>query len=144
MSIASVLELAPGIWRPAPPASAAAIESLRASVPFELPDLYLQFLATTNGGEGDLGVEPGWLVPWAAEDVCARNEDYKVAEFLPGLFGLGSIGGGELLAFDIRGEKPWPIVSVPFIPMQLEEATQIASSFEALSAFIGVPCHAAA
>jgi len=108
-------------------------------MPFELPDLYIEFLFATNGGEGDLGVQPGWLELWAAEDVSSHNRGYEVAESLPGLFGFGSNGAGELLAFDIRGVKPWPIVMVPFIPMQLDDAIQIAGSFEEFSAFIGVP-----
>jgi hypothetical protein len=66
-----------------------------------------------------------------------QNAGYKVSEFIPGFFGFGSNGGGELLAFDTRGSEPWPIVMIPFIPMDVNEARQIASSFDEFVFAIG-------
>ena len=58
-------------------------------------------------------------------------------EFVPGFFGFGSNGGGELLAFDVRGSCPWPIVMIPFIPMEVDEAIKVAGSFDELIYLIG-------
>lgn len=102
-----------------------------------LPSAYLAMLEESNGGEGDLGVDPGWITLWPAEDVLSNNASYCVAEALPGFLGFASNGGGELLAFDLRGGEPYPIVMIPFIPMEAAEAVQIASSFEELRQLLG-------
>ena len=102
-----------------------------------LPGSYLAQLAASNGGEGELGVEPGWISFWPAEEVVGLNATYRIAELLPGFFGFGSDGGGELLAFDVRSQEPFPVVMVPFIPMDAEEAVQIVRSFDELRPLIG-------
>jgi hypothetical protein len=102
-----------GIWQPAPPASETALAALREQAPTSLPAAYLAQLAVSDGGEGDLGVEPGWIAVWPCEEVISSNAGYSVPEFLRGFVGFGSNGGGELLAFDLRGEEPYPIVMVP-------------------------------
>lgn len=126
------------MWWPVAPASRHLVEALRASAPISLPDFYLEQLLISNGGEGDLGVEPGWIVFWPAEEVIERNAGYDVPSNVPGFFGFGSNGGGELLAFDARGAQPFPIVMIPFIPMEEGEAVRIADSFSELQTKIGV------
>lgn len=139
MNVAEHLASAPGIWRPALPAPAAEIAALVGDAPLRLPKGYLELLAVTNGGEGDLGVKPGWLAIWPASEVMQNNAGYQVADNTPGLLGFGSNGGGELLAFDARGSEPWPVAMVPFIPMQIDEAIQIAPEFDKFLEAIGVP-----
>jgi SMI1/KNR4 family protein SUKH-1 len=129
-----------GIWRPEPPADEKALAALREQAGIRLPAAYLEQLAASNGGEGDLGVDPGWISFWPAETVVTSNVDYAVAEFLPGFFGFASNGGGELLAFDVRGGEPYSIVMVPFVPMDIEHAVPIASSFDELRNLIGAAC----
>ena len=126
-----------GTWRPAAPAGELALKTLRDQATVRLPTAYLQQLATSNGGEGDLGVDPGWIVFWPAEEVLSLNTTYSLPEFLPGFFGFGSNGGGELLAFDVRGEEPYPVAMVPFIPLDPREAVQIAGSFDEIRDSIG-------
>jgi hypothetical protein len=109
--------------------SDAVIRALATSAPIDLPDIYLEFLRNSNGAAGNLGLEPGYVVFWRAEEVLEHNAGYKVTEFAPGFFGFGSNGGGELLAFDTRGAKPWPVVMIPMIPMDPKEAIQIAPNF---------------
>lgn len=109
-----------------------------------LPDSYFDQLAASNGGEGDLGAAPGWICFWPAEEVIPFNEGYKVAELLPGFFGFASNGGGELIAFDMRGCDPFPVVMVPFIPMDACEAVQIAPSFDDLRRLVGMKADDAA
>lgn len=62
-------------------------------------------------------MDPGWFQLWPAEKVIEYNNSYKVAENVPGFFGFGSSGGGEMLAFDMRGGKPRKVVMIPFIVM---------------------------
>lgn len=119
-------------WTREGPADRRAIEQLAAALP-ALPVDYLAFLRLSNGGEGELGVEPGWFQLWPAEDVPSLNRDYAIPEFLPAYIGFGSSGGGELLAFAPTGE----IVMVPFIPMNTSEARVIAASFRQLAALFG-------
>jgi len=126
-----------GDWRAAPPASEVALARLRDQAPVRLPRSYFDQLAASNGGEGDLGLEPGWIVFWPAEEVLESNVAYSLAELLPGFFGFGSSGGGALLAFDVRVQEPYPIVMVPFIPLEAQKAVQIAGSFDELRDFIG-------
>ena len=108
-------------WTRAPPASAQVLDELRITFP-SLPAVYYSLLAQTNGGEGELAVEPGWFQLWPAEAVAERNTGYEVAGALPGCVAIGSNGGGELFALDPAGR----VLVVPFIPMDLSEAVCIA------------------
>ena len=83
----------PGMWRGAPPASEAAIQELLVDCGLKLPRAYLDQLRLSNGGEGDLALEPGWVCFWSAEEIVECNRDYEVADNLPGFFGFGSNGG---------------------------------------------------
>ena len=128
-----------GTWDFAAGASEQTLRELRAGAPIGVPDSYFDFLRLTNGGEGSLGgVEPGWFMPWPAEEVLHNNLGYNVAEFLPGLFAFGSNGGGELFAFDLRETGKGSIVMVPFIPMELDEAIVVAASFDEFVTHVGV------
>jgi hypothetical protein len=124
-------------WDRKPPAEPEAIQRLIAGAGVDLPEEYLSLLRHSNGGEGELGVEPGWFQLWPTEEVLDLNRDYEVAEFAPGFFAFGSSGGGEILAFDLRGEKPWKVVMIPFIPMEPEEAIAIAEHFGAFVQSMG-------
>jgi len=107
----------------------------------DFPAEYTRFLLWSNGGEGELSVEPGWFSLWPAEEVVELNEGYEVQTRLPGFFGFGSSGGGELLAFDTR-TTPWNILSIPFIPLYEEEAVLVAANlgeFMRLLGFINPP-----
>jgi hypothetical protein len=128
-----------GVWRFASPAESTEIVALREAAPSALPESYFAILGVTNGGEGDLGVEPGWIVLWRTEDVLLNNREYQIAESAPGLFGFGSNGGGECLAFDLRDGGAGRIVMVPFIGMDLQEVVAIADSFDLFALMVGVP-----
>ncbi len=124
-------------WNRQPPATQDSIEALASDCSLDLPKQYLEFLTLSNGGEGELGVDPGWFQLWPVEEVLDLNRDYGIDEFLPGFFGFGSNGGGELLAFDTRDNSPWKVVMVPFIPMDVEEAIVIADDFPTFVQAIG-------
>jgi len=124
-------------WRRELPAKTGTIQTLLLESRFALPEDYLRFLKLSNGGEGELGVEPGWFVLWLAETVIENNDGYEVHKWIPGFFGFGSNGGGELLAFDTRTAQPWKIYMIPFIPMEETEAILVAESFADFIKVIG-------
>jgi hypothetical protein len=97
-----------------------------------LPQDYLEFLTRCNGGSGFLAVQPCYLRLWTAKDVVGNNRDYRMPEFVPGFFGFGDDGGDEFFAFDARGPQPWPVVAIPFAPMEEREARAVAGSFTEL------------
>ena len=141
MSVSDLIRAAMATWQFAPSgAEEAAIQKLIATAGLALPPEYIEYLHITNGGVGDLGVEPGWFVLWPAEQVVEQNEGYGVRKYVPGFFGIGSNGGGELLAFDARSEPPWPVVMIPFVPLDEAEACQVAPNFESFVRLMGVPC----
>jgi hypothetical protein len=119
------------LWTREAPAPAEAVERLAAALP-ELPPDYLAFLRISNGGEGDLSVEPGWFSLWPAEEVAELNAAYKVPGFLPGFLAFGSDGGGEMLAFGAAGERWGRVFAVPSIPMEAGGAAEIAPDFAML------------
>lgn len=65
------------------------------------------------------------------------NKANEIDKYLPGFFGFGSNGGGELFAFEIIQGEPWKIVMIPFIPMEANEAITIANDFEEFIRAIG-------
>jgi hypothetical protein len=93
--------------------------------PMKLPNAYVCYFAGDGPKEGGLSVDPGWFQLWSPDEVEGLNRDYQVQEFIPGLFGFGSSGGGELLAFDEAGR----IFMIPFIGMSLQAAKQVAGSW---------------
>ena len=124
-------------WHPEPPAPASAIEALLTACGLDLPKTYLQFLLQGNGGEGELGIEPGWLQMWPVEKVMEYNNGYEIPQWLPRFFGFGSNGGGELFAFDLQSPRPGKIYMIPFGDMREEQAMLIAEDFTAFEEEIG-------
>jgi hypothetical protein len=130
MELLDILSDPDARWEREPAANPESIQQLRAEARYPLPASYLAFLAFSNGGEGPLAVAPGWFVIWSAEEVLESNEGYQVDKEVPGFFGFGSNGGGELFAFDTRSPQPWQIVMIPFIPLQERYAVVVAESFD--------------
>ena len=122
--------------------SSSALVNLRNAYP-SLPESYFKFLETTDGTEGELGVEPGWAVVWCAEDALVYSNQYQVPEYLPGYFAFGSNGAGELFVFSIEGgTAERQVQMVPAIGMAPEELQCVASSFGEFQKHIGRPFNA--
>jgi hypothetical protein len=119
-------------WVNALPAAERAVLDLITGAGIPLPSDYVAYLAQSNGGEGELSVDPHWLILWPAEDVLGANQGYQVATWAPGLFGFGSSGGGDMFAFDLRQGEPYAVVCVPFVPMTLDAVRRIAGNFTEL------------
>lgn len=109
-----------------PPANAAAIRQLETDAGLRLPEDYATFLQEADGGEGFVG--NAYLILWRARELLEMNKAYEVDEYAPGLFLFGSDGGGEAFAFDTRSDAK-PIVSVPFVGMELKIARPVAPNF---------------
>jgi hypothetical protein len=137
MNILNILQDSAAKWERERPCNPESVQKLVAASEIVLPDEYLVLLKYSNGGEADLGIGPGWFQLWSAEDILELNESYRVKDNLPGLFGFGSSGGGELLAFDTRSDKPWRIVAVPFVPMMAGDVWIVADDFEAFVRAMG-------
>jgi hypothetical protein len=142
MSISMNIVERGGIWRGCMPASESSLQDLRKGAPAGLPDTYFMLLRFSHGGEGDLGIEPGWFCPWPAEEVLKLNLDYEIADNMPGLFGFGSNGAGELIAFDLRQGPPWQVVMAPFIGMEPATVIRLATDFDEFLRWVGVPIRA--
>lgn len=120
------------------PAPEQIVQRLREKVPF-LPRAYFEFFLSANGCEGDLGIDPGWIRLWRAEDIIDSNSRYKVEQFLPGYLAFGSNCGGEMFVFRVNGtdNTESPVYMVPFIPMEESEVVKVADSFTHLAAEFG-------
>jgi hypothetical protein len=132
MRVADFLASCDGKWSPAPPASPGAVAAMARDSGLSLPPDYLEFLAQCNGGDGFLSVQPCYLRLWRVEDVVVNNRNYQMRQYVPGFFGFGDAGGGEFFAFDTRRPQPWPVVSIPFVPMEECSAWAVAGSFAEL------------
>ncbi len=137
MNILEILKDPSAKWEREPPAGSEVIQETITKLGVQLPEDYITLLGYSNGGEGELGVEPGWFYLWSVEKLLEYNKGYNVEESVPGFIGFGSNGGGEMLAFDMRGEKPWNVVMIPFIGMKSEEVILIADDFNKFVRYMG-------
>lgn len=111
-----------------PPASSDAVERLRAEFP-NLPADYFSFLLRSDGGEGFLGISPGYFQLWSAHEVSRVSSDYQLDIYLPGYVAVGTSGGGDLYVFPISGRPPG-IFIVPAIGMEERHVDLVARSFD--------------
>lgn len=112
-----------------PPASSEVLRLFETEFHFHLPEDYAHFLRRANGGEGFIGPN-AYVILWRVESLAEMNKVYQVEEFARGLFLFGSDGGGDAFAFDARYDAK-PVVSVPFIGMELKSARSYAPNFSA-------------
>lgn len=139
MAIEDVIQDPSAKWSRQKAASAESLVALRDGCAYQLPSDYIAFLGVSDGGDGELSVKPGWFQIWQSDEVIELNRGYEVSQSIPGFFGFGSNGGGELLAFDTRHGEPWKIVMIPFIPMDEKEAIEIAPDFLSFVKLLGKP-----
>lgn len=125
-------------WFPQPGASAEVLNTLKSVAPVELPESYYRLLAFSDGGEGPLPVSPFNLCLDPAQMVVdAIRSGNSCDADLTGFLVCGSNGGGEYVAFDLRGEGHRPVVCIDMI-VGAESAEQIARDFDELLSMIGV------
>lgn len=127
-----------GEWNSSGPCSQGDVQKLIRRAPIELPTEYLDFLREADCAGAELPVQPWYIYFWKASEVDEQNIGYEVRLNVPGFYAFGTSGGGEMFAFDTRQSKPWPVVIIPFIVMQAEEAIVVASDFATLRAMFGL------
>jgi hypothetical protein len=117
------------------PAPEDAVLRLRGQYP-NLPADYYSFLLRSDGGEGFVGVSPGYFALWSAHEVAHFSSEYQVHIYLPGYVAVGSSGGGDLYIFPVSG---WPpgLFLVPAIGMDLDCVQFVSRSFSAFVAEFG-------
>lgn len=104
------------------------IDKLQELLDCELPKDYINFMLSSNGGEGWIG-ENSYLMLWKLEEILELNSKYNAFELAPGLLIFGSNGAIDAYAFDTRIEGI-PIVNIPFIGMNLNEINYLGDTFE--------------
>src|SRR5690606_5415525 len=120
-------------WQKKPGASGIALNRLASTSPFPLPESYLEFLAHSNGGEGPLSIQPGWLILDPAETVVETEICGTFHDFFPRQFVIGSNGAGEAIAMTKKGDGDVKIVYFDMSNSDTEESIiALASSFEDL------------
>ena len=110
-----------------PPTTEGKLREAEKELGISFPVQYKEFMLESNGAEGPIG-ENAYLLIWPVEVLVQYNEDYKVNEYNPGLVYFGSSGGGMAFAFDNR-TKETPIVTLPFISIDLEEVESCGHTF---------------
>jgi SMI1 / KNR4 family (SUKH-1) len=117
------------------PAALDDIEAFEKETSIALSPEYREFLQVSDGGEGIVGTA-SYAMLWRVNELLRFNKEYEVAEYAPGLLFFGSNGGGEGFAFDLRVPEK-PIVAVPFIGMDLADATPVAETFDGFLEYLG-------
>ena len=108
------------------PASDPDIRDFQTQGGINLPNDYLQFLKKTNGGSGFIG--SNYIEMWPLDKLAQYNRGYGADRYTPQLLMFGSNGGGEAFAFD-RRTTDWPVVIIPFTPLDIREAKIVSKSF---------------
>ena len=67
-----------------------------------LPQEYLEYMNTFNGGGGPFGNPKKHLILWSAKDVVKLNPYYSGEQFSEDSIIIGSDGGGTLFGFNLR------------------------------------------
>ena len=116
-------------------ASPEVLEEFISSLNRSLPEDYVSFLRDCDGAEGSIG--NSYIQLWSSGDIIARNKEYKVEEFAPGLLIFASDGGDRAFAFDLRFD-PVIIVEIPFIGMSIESIVRCGSTFSEFLQYLAV------
>jgi hypothetical protein len=137
VDIARILSEPDRSWKARPPADLPAVSRLQESAHGELPAEYINLLLHCNGGEGPLALPPRYFMLDSAEYSFELNMSVDQRDLYPGLFVFGSNGGLELIAFDTRDSRPWPIAMYDPIA-GIESAVIIAKNMEEFIFAVGL------
>jgi hypothetical protein len=126
-------------WQTVPGAGEGEIQRLASLAPVRLPAELLALLRSSNGGEGELALPPGWFVLDPVEEIIRCLGEPQEREQFPGFVFFGGNGGLERIALDCReGTEPWPVMMIDPIAGP-ESSERIAPSFHAFVQAIGLP-----
>lgn len=138
MNVQKILSLADREWQANTPSSETEIAQLTSYAKAQLPTEYIELLQLSNGGEGPIALPPRYFQLYSVRDCIELfHTNQQLIEQLPSFLFFGSNGGLELLAFDLRSEPPWPIVTIDPIAGP-ESAEEIAPDMETFIEAIGL------
>ncbi len=135
--IATVTAVLSREWNRAAGATEQEVENLIKALPFSPPEAYLSLLRLSNGGEGELSVQPLWFQLFDAEWAIKLSQDPHYQAEYPEHYFFGSNGGLESIAMHRVPEGAWPIVAIDTIA-GIESSMAVASSFGEFLSFIGI------
>lgn len=118
-------------------ATSADISLLESRARAALPQVYLELLRFSNGGEGPLALPPRWFQLYSVTDCIELCHSGSVLQEFPDFMFFGSNGGLESIAFDLREGPPWPIVALDQIA-GISSAQRIAANMSEFIQAIGV------
>ncbi len=103
------------------------IDEIEASVEFDLPYDYKNFIQNYVGFEEHIGSE--YLRLLDASELIETNKDYQIFDYLPNILGIGGNGGGEFIAIEWLDSENLRVVLCPFIDLNKESFIEIGTSF---------------
>lgn len=92
-----------------------------------IPQDYLEFLRFSNGAVGFIG--KSYIKIWSIDEVVDLNEAYEIYSNHPGLLYIGTNGGGEAYAIDLRPESKARYGMIPFITIGFNDLLPYGNSF---------------
>jgi hypothetical protein len=119
------------------PASPSELQRLISASPVDLPTEYLDLLRYSNGGGGGLALPPLLFYPYESAYVVELLRDRPFDDLHDQFFIFGSNGGLELIALDLRGKLPFPVVMIDPIAGE-DSAVEIAPNMGQLVEAIGL------
>ena len=127
---------ADGTWFPEAPANSDQINAAELATNLHFPVIYKHFLESSNGGSGDIPVEPGWIEFWSTDELQSLNDEYAVSAYLSRMLAIGTSGGGEIFVVETTSTD-WPVFIVRAEWIRESTLKPVASSFEGLMKMLG-------
>jgi len=111
-------------------ATEADIATFRAACPPNIPESFIDFHQRHGALQRDIeNSGHGFVFLWNLNEVLTFSREYGFDEFVPGLLGIGSDGGGGLYALDLRGGPDCPVGVFDAICLEYEHFLVIDRSF---------------
>lgn len=114
-------------WTPNPPADEGELAELRDFAPVELPAEYIELLRYCDGGYGELDAPPLLFDMDSIAESVEHNEAFHSQGCFTEFWFIGSNGGLEAIAFDLRAGPPCAVVMIDCNADDTD--VQIAASF---------------
>lgn len=119
-------------WNGHPPATEPEIQALIQAMPLALPQSFLDFLRTFDGGEGGLGAEHEVARIMSAKEIVKYQGIWSVHEVMPGAILFGSDLGDFGLLFDGRQgmvREEYPVIRCPLSSLSWADSEPVCESF---------------
>jgi hypothetical protein len=119
-------------WVGNPGATEQEISELLNALEIPLPQSFLDFLSTYNGGSGGVGDKCEVLRIMSVDEILRYQQLWEVNDCIPGAILFGSDSGDFALLFNTKDgleESEYPVIMCPFSSLSVADSEQICSSF---------------